>query len=223
MLSRCLVLKTTKQKCLTEKILNLEAISEAQAKSANINHNTPSITIGKFKLATDDQNKIIIPPEIETSTLIKCHRRLGHTGRSKLFNTLNKTLDIKGLREKINKITENCKQCQMEKNLPSKQGKLSGSISAETPFQKLAIDLYGPISERHFKGGEDNNKIMLLVIVDVYSRITDIIPTTSISTRAMQKCLTQKWFKKYGKTRRNNIGSRKTIHCSGIPKILAES
>ncbi|KAF9758242.1 Transposon Tf2-6 polyprotein, partial [Nosema granulosis] len=197
MFSRCLVIKPPKIKHTMMKIFDLAKLSEEQVRIENYTA-LEKIEIENYKIAVNENRRIIIPSKIAKNIIKHIHIKLGHPGRSKLFYTLCKAIVTDHLQEKIKLITESCKQCQTEKNSSSIHGKLLGNINAQEPYQKIAIDLYGPISTRYFKGGEDNDKIMLMVIVDVYSRWTEIIPTSSISAKMMIKLLTKTWFSSYG-------------------------
>lgn len=180
MFSRCLTVKPSSTENLLRKLVNVEKLANSHPSEELKNETYQLTTIDQHKVPIDIKKRIIIPPNMTNEVIKKCHEHLGHPGKNKLYKTLQKSLNIQNLSKRVQGITENCKKCQMEKNHISNEGKLIGCIKAETLFEKIAVDLYGPISLRYFKEGEEHDKVMLVVLVDVYSRITEIVPTKSI-------------------------------------------
>ncbi|KAF9760652.1 Transposon Tf2-9 polyprotein [Nosema granulosis] len=191
MFSRCMLLTRKEEKDLASKCLNKLEKKSGHEKEGE---NEPA----KFPSNYDELNRRIIHPAISEKLVQSLHRHLGHPGRNKLFNTLNKALNIQNLGKIVEYITRFCKTCQTQKNTTSRKGKLIGQLTADRPFQRISIDLYGPLDLRYFKKETTHEKIMLVVIIDIYSRLTEIIPTKSISAKTMVKIVQTKWIEKYG-------------------------
>ncbi|KAF9761644.1 Transposon Tf2-9 polyprotein [Nosema granulosis] len=126
------------------------------------------------KILVDHKNRIIIPKDYEETFLKIMHTNLAHPGINRLATTISRAFMIENLYQKIKKLNKEFKECQLNKNFNIKYGKISGFISSKTPFTKIAMDLLGPINPHNFKGKYDTESKMLLVIVDIYSRWTEI-------------------------------------------------
>lgn len=126
------------------------------------------------------------------------HEWLGHPGSNKLANTVKTIAKVKSLNKKVIALTRDCLVCQTQKSHSVKQDYDMGQITARKPFQKIAIDLIGPISTAHYAQEQNPEKWILVVIVDVYSWWTSIILTQSTSARKILEILKTGWFDKFG-------------------------
>ncbi len=141
-------------------------------------------------LTTSNQpNNKIIDKEIRA-----IHEDLAHPGVNKLLKTLRIYKPINSALEKeIIRITKDCIPCQRNKNCNVKYGALPGKIQADYPFQKLQIELYGPIDTREFIYKEDCTKVMILSVIDVFCKYVMFIILEEATATEMCKTLIEKW------------------------------
>jgi hypothetical protein len=187
-------------------------------KSTTDNVKSVAITtiLRKLQLVSSkiDPKKYEVSREEETSAIRRLHKWYGHPGNTKLLNTLKPVLRIDCLADKIKLVTASCKACQLQKRNNQRVGLFHGEITASKPFSRISIDLYGPIDTDPFKTESPHQKIMLLVVVDIYSRWTRIIKTASISARTMIKLFKKALVRKVWRARRTTLRSGKAV-CGG--------
>jgi len=100
-------------------------------------------------------------------------------------------MDVKVDNEFVNKVVNNCQFCAQRK-LSGIQRKSHLHISAQRPFEKIALDIAGPLPI-----SRQGNKY-LLSIIDVFSRFIVLAPLSSLETKTVTKSLKEKWFNNFG-------------------------
>ncbi|MGL4848965.1 MAG: RNase H-like domain-containing protein, partial [Clostridium sp.] len=130
------------------------------------------------------------------------HDFFAHPGMHRLYSTLKKAFKVKNMMREIKRITKNCTICQQNKNSRSNYAVLSGAIFSTEPFSEIAIDIMGPIDPGRFKNSQKGSLVNLLVVVDLYSKWTEIYPLTKTTSAEIKEHLTKQWFKKHGKPKR---------------------
>ncbi len=118
----------------------------------------------------DVEYRIIIPTDIAEQVVTKIHTRLANPGETKLFETINKYLNIKNIRKVIKKSVEKCIKCSKCKASISKYGKLSGGLVSKNNFEYIAVDILGPLKTKHFMRENDKEYFYIVVIIDIASR-----------------------------------------------------
>lgn len=103
--------------------------------------------------------------------------------------TLSGGFVISNLFDKVKSLKATCSVCQLNKTDNVKLGKLHGQLTAESPFERIAIDLLGPLDRTVFLNEQDEGKVVLLVIIDIFSKWIKIIPLKKITTKKVIKAL----------------------------------
>ncbi|MGL4850739.1 MAG: reverse transcriptase domain-containing protein [Clostridium sp.] len=147
---------------------------------------------------TDQRNRIIVPETNERAFLSHIHGLLAHPGLHRFYNTIKDAFYIHNLFRKVSKISTHCEVCQKNKQTSAKHGKLRGFITADKPFEKIAIDLLGPFERSVDTEPRIPFKLHLLVIIDIFSKWIRIIPLKQITSRKVIGAIKTKWIQEYG-------------------------
>ncbi|XP_076945937.1 uncharacterized protein LOC143617183 [Bidens hawaiensis] len=93
------------------------------------------------------------------------HRRMGHISLRKMNHLVHKNL-VEGVNLRNFQLTEDCLDCKKRKQIrKSHLKKLFNSINL--PFERLHMDLYGPVNAKSITG-----ELYYLVVTDDYSRFS---------------------------------------------------
>lgn len=133
----------------------------------------------------------------EKEFLKSSHLQLIHPGVNKHFKTIQNLVNIKKLKYKIAGINSSCITCNRNKHYKRKYVKTIGKYEAEKPFQKIAIDIKGPIPSHKFDTDLHTRSFFILVILDVYSRFVSTFFLKSIKTSDIIKGIKKAWLTKY--------------------------
>ena len=139
-------------------------------------------------------HKYQIEPEKITEAIRRLHLRLLHPGVNKLYGTMLNKFNIKNMKRKIRSIIEECITCKRIKRVPSKTGKITGSLSAETKNEKICADILGPVDLSDYK---EDGKGYVLTIMDTFSRYAKFIPLKSISSRTVNNAIKKHWLHRF--------------------------
>jgi predicted aspartyl protease len=117
---------------------NADALSRFIALSATA---TPNFRMIKRKLYFGD--KIVPPMEDRKRIVREYHETTGHSGAQPISTMILKTYYWPDLEEDVRKFTQSCPRCQVFNPRPEKRA--LQPIIAETPFERVGIDLIGPM------------------------------------------------------------------------------
>lgn len=132
--------------------------------------------------------RVMIPHNLRPKVLNELH--VGHIGILKMKLLARSFVYWKNIDKDIENKVKSCRPCRLQQNEPSKTP-IHHWEDPSGPWQRIHIDFAGPISGHQ-----------LLIVVDAYSKWTEIIPT---------KITTSTWC----------IRNLKEIFCSfGIPNVL---
>ena len=131
---------------------------------------------------------VAICPEQSRQTTIWQTHQMSHAGVGKTINRLQLTWYWVGLHADVRRIVRSCEICQKAKSGGLKA--VSGRIRmyAGRPWQKVAVDLVGPMPETRA-----GNK-WILVIMDHFSRWQDAIPIPDATAPVVAATLDQRVF-----------------------------
>jgi hypothetical protein len=114
-------------------------------------------------------SRIVVPTSLRKKMINIAHE--GHQGITKTKQRLRSTVWWPKMDREIEKACKTCKPCQLV-SIPSTPEPMKRTALPTEPWRDLALDLMGP-----FPSGET-----LLVIVDYYSRYTDVVILKNTST-----------------------------------------
>lgn len=74
-----------------------------------------------------------------------------------------------------------------------------GSYSSNVPFEKIAMDIKGPIASHKFDTQFQTNSFYILVIVDICTRFLSVAFLHNIRSQDIIKGFTKCWLNEYQK------------------------
>ena len=153
------------------------------------------ISVNGIELPCTEDQRIIIPSSFETKFIEKVHETLAHCGINKCWNSIRKIYYIKNGYEKFSKIINTCLLCQKNKFIYKNEGLVSGFITSESPFSKLAMDFFGPLDLYEYNG---SGKVSILLITDIFTRLCKVSVLRTTIAEDVVICL-QDRIKRFGK------------------------
>ncbi|KAG0440725.1 Transposon Tf2-9 polyprotein [Dictyocoela muelleri] len=116
----------------------------------------------------------------------------------KTLHLLRGQNNIKELKDEIKKLTINCLKCKTHK--PNRNKSViyfDKHLKASNVFDKLSIDILGPLNIENFDHNFESDKIYFLNCTDIYSRYTECYATNHISSLEISKIFKMKWLKNF--------------------------
>ena len=129
-------------------------------------------------------NKIVIPLVLREQVLVLAHE--GHPGETVMKRRLRAKVWWPTIDRETEKFVKNCRDCLLVSQ-PNKPPPMTRRAFPEGPWQCLSMDLMGPLP----------NKDMILVVIDYYSRFTEIRFLKSTISSIIIKHLTE-MFSRFG-------------------------
>ena len=119
------------------------------------------------------------------------HDELGHIGIEKMTDLILRNYGWKNIRFDIKNYVNNCYPCA-ERKSNAKKKQLPLHITASKPFEKVMIDISGPVTP------SKNGYRYILGIVDVFSRFIMLIPIRNIYSQSIINVLLSRWVPLFG-------------------------
>lgn len=120
------------------------------------------------------------------------HSKLGgHFGIQKTFQKLRKLYYWSNLRKDVEKMVKNCKECQLNKHTRIRKTPMSITDTAEKGFDKVFIDIVGPLSET------DLGHRYVLTVQDDLTKFLIATPLKQKSANEVAKAMVEEVFLKY--------------------------
>ena len=130
-------------------ITGQQAVPLSNTNNNNINEKKESQlsikSVGHLQVQVNDRERYIIPPSIQALLIKELYMELLHPGISKLYSSINQYLNIPKLKDKLQTLTNNCIECQQNKNTTMNQGTLVGFLHSEKVMKNICSDMYGPV------------------------------------------------------------------------------
>ena len=177
----------------TTPIQEIERLINVSAKEAQNLAKKPEIEIVNEEVIyhdPDGSKRTVISRKQGKILAEKIHSNLNHIGQKKLNCLLkqhvfwiNQSLDC-------NELCSSCIICLKRKSLKSLKHNKS-SIDAEKSFEKICIDITGPLPEHQ-------GKKYLLGVVDCFSKFVTLVPLKSLHSEEITSALFEKWISLFG-------------------------
>jgi len=121
-------------------------------------------------------NAVHLDSNKKTDIIRQCHESSGaHLGVKRTYEKVRKDHFWKGMYVQIKKHVEDCSTCAVFR-YDNKKISTDHKISTMDPFEKIGMDLIGPLAK-------DGGKVRyLLLMVDYFSKWVELIPMESVST-----------------------------------------
>ncbi|KAG0438932.1 hypothetical protein DMUE_2785 [Dictyocoela muelleri] len=122
---------------------------------------------------------------------------LTHPSYKKFKNTLLETIEVKGIEKGIKSVCKNCISCQNEKETHIKLTKIYYLTEVPNWYEKILIDIRGPIKCLHFKTNNSRRYFYIIAIAEFASRYTEIAILYDIKSVTICQAIRNAWFKKH--------------------------
>jgi transposase InsO family protein len=136
----------------------------------------------------EDILQVLLPLVMKEEVLERVHNRHGHQGVDRTEALLRAKCYWPGMAKDIRDWVDNCERCVL-----AKQKKIRtplGTIEASRPLEVIAVD-YTLMEKAR---GLEN----ILVITDVFTKLTVAVPTRDQKASTVARTLVQHWFRRYG-------------------------
>ena len=134
---------------------------------------------------------LVTPRDSYAPILRGAHHTLGHPGRDKLVDFINKHFLIFNLKKLAELVAAQCETCQKTQKRPKPQKGHYFPMAAGYPFQSISIDFVGTLPEVRGVNA-------LLTLKDTYSRWFEAFPVSNCNTNTVIEKLTTEIFPRFG-------------------------
>ena len=139
------------------------------------------------------QDRLCLPMSLQLPTIESCHTLTGgHMGMHTTQTRLLQRFYFPGAFKAVEEFVSSCIICQRKAGKPKDQRHTLVSIQDGYPFQRLSVDLVGPI--RPSRAGNT----YILTAKDVFTRWIEAIPTNNITAEVIAKLLEKHIFSRFG-------------------------
>ena len=138
--------------------------------------------------------RVVVPHELQETVLQLTHSApaAGHAKKGKMGAVVRRRFWWKGLNDDVARYIRSCPDCQLAQRMqPRHHGLLQSKVVNEVN-ELVSIDYIGP-----FPIGKDRN-IMVLTIVDAFSRWPVLVPTHSTTAEVTADLVWEHWISVYG-------------------------
>ena len=162
-------------------------ISVLYSKRASLKVNDDII----YKKMKNEKLVPIMPMSQRKKFLNAAHVTLGHVGTSKLIQFLKEATYWPNISLDVKLLVEECEHCNRRKVTKTQKGDPL-TITANFPFQKVALDITGPLPPTR------DGYRYILGIIDVFSRYTVLVPLRHMDSNVVIESLMNRWISVFG-------------------------
>jgi len=136
--------------------------------------------------------QILIPIDLRPTILQQLHNCAGHLGMKKTLGKLRERYYWPGYEADTEAWVRECKECQQRNYpIPTPQAPLH-TIEAAYPFQKLSMDIMGPLPKT------SQGHKYILVVTDLFSKWTEAFPLATTDSETIARVLVDEVICRYG-------------------------
>ncbi|CAM1312561.1 Uncharacterised protein r2_g2301 [Pycnogonum litorale] len=143
----------------------------------------------------DDQERICVPQEYVKEILKKCHDEQGHLGIDRTLDLIRRRFYWPKLRDDVKNWIKRCRNCATKKDTLQDHSiaplKPTDLVAIE-PFQKLGIDIMGPLPE------SNNMNKYVIVLQDYFTKWIEAVAINACTTEDIIKWLKDEVFGRFG-------------------------
>lgn len=116
----------------------------------------------------------------------------GHAGINRMFNNIRKYYFWNGMKKDVENFVKRCDDCQKCKYSLNKKQPMKVTTTAMTAFQKVMLDLVGPL-----ENDEDNNRYILTLQCEL-SKFVECYPLPNKEAKTVAKAFVENFILRYG-------------------------
>ena len=212
--------KVEKMKTKRINALDEKEIQEWQKDSEeieNIRQEIKSGTHWKFQLRQQTivtkEGKIWIPKEKRKEMIKKMHVLLTHAGAEKVMKYITDNYDMYNLKEEVKETIRHCEPCQRTKTITTKTKEDTIRLTAKEPWEKIYIDICGPLQETFRK------KKYIIAIIDQYSKYISLSAVSKQDDETVKDTIMTKWILKFGAPKEIHMDCGKVFESKRIAEM----
>lgn len=139
----------------------------------------------------EEVHQLLLPESLKEEVLTQLHQNHGHQGMERTTDLARQRCYWPGMDQEIKEWCQKCERCTLAKSTQPRIRAPMGHLLAARPNQILAIDfsLLEPARD---------GKELILVMTDVFSKFTQVVPARDQKATTVAKILVQEWFYHYG-------------------------
>jgi hypothetical protein len=121
-------------------------------------------TMEGHNVLVNENNKLVVPRKLQERILAWYHLYLRHPGATRMYKTMEIGFWWKTMRQDVEHTVRTCPQCQKNKKVRKKYGKLPPK-QAETeskPWERVNVDLIGPLTVKIPSGDKILNALTMI-------------------------------------------------------------
>lgn len=143
--------------------------------------------IRKFKDGRKEYTQLVAPRKYRPVILRQAHdlSLAGHMGRRKTKQRIQTSFYWPGMDKDISKYIQSCSRCMNTERTPQ-PAPLQKTDLACRPFEKIAVDIIGPLNPTSHRGNR-----FILTIVDLATRWPETFPLKHTTSEDIANCLLQ--------------------------------
>ncbi|XP_076461701.1 uncharacterized protein LOC143294155 [Babylonia areolata] len=143
----------------------------------------------EYRQAKTEYSQVVVPAQLRHGVMKLAHEPPmgGHQGGKKTLDRIWKQFFWPGMCADVRRFVSSCDQCQ--KVSPKPQRVPLGKMPLiDTPFERVAVDLVGPITPASGSGNR-----YILVVVDYATRYPEAVPLKTVEATTVAEALWEVW------------------------------
>ena len=136
--------------------------------------------------------QILVPIDCRQTILQQLHDSAGHLGVKKTLGKVKERYYWPGYEADVKKWVRECRQCQQSNPPNPKPQAPLRTITANYPFQKLSMDIMGPLPKT------DKGNKYILVVTDLFSKWTEAFPLVATDAETIARILVDEVICRFG-------------------------
>jgi hypothetical protein len=140
-----------------------------------------------------DHNVLSVPRSCKRKGIIKeFHSKFGHLGIQGVKSIIKDYFVWQGMDFDIACVVAECTLCQRYKHKQKLKANVPGSLQASFPFDKVAIDIAGPLKVTR------SGYKYILGLIDHFSKFPVLIPMKSVDSESIAEAIFTRWISLFG-------------------------
>jgi len=194
--------------------------SRWQVGSAEIKQITDEINRGdtwEFMLDNNvvktNEAKIWIPTDKRQEMIKTIHNMLSHAGAEKIMRYIRTNYDMRNMAEIVKEAIRQCEPCQRVKVVTTATKEETIKLTAREPFEKIYIDICGPLQETFRK------KKYIMAMIDQFSRYIILTPIARQDEKTITETILNKWILKFGAPKEIHMDCGKSFESKAMSDL----